>query len=653
VTTHLYVITSPARPAVRAAVWSKGRAALLSLLGVSTLAASDGGYWPTAWGWTAIAFCWLAALALVFQGRHELGRLEVAVLAALAGLLAWILLSVLWTSSAGRSMLEAERTAAYGAGLLAALVFTGSRSYRALLGGIWVAVWLVSAYALATRLFPERLGVFDPIAEYRLSEPLGYWNALAIFAAFGVLLALGLAAHAPGPVLPSLAAASLLTLLPTLYFTFSRGGWIALGVGLCGAVAIDPDRLRLITAALVLTPTAALGIAVAYSADALTRTTASVEAASRDGHRLALVLVGLAVANVLVVLALRLLDSCITIPRAAQRAFVAVLCVVLAASLAATFARYGDPAAIARRAYHSFVASPPPSDEDLNRRLFTLSSNGRVETWKAAWAASEDHRWLGSGAGSYEQYWLRHRTEPMKVVDAHSLYLETLAELGPLGLLLLLAALAPPIVAAIRARGEPLVPVALGAYVAYLTHAAVDWDWEMTAVTLTALLCGAALLVAARTGDVVVLSRNVRVALVAGVVAVAGFAFVGLVGNSVISSATKSADAGRWTEAEAKARRAMAWMPWSSDPWQTVGHAQLARQRIPEAQAALRSAIAKDTQDWELWANLARTSTGRMRTRAAMRAIALNPLAPELADLRRLVGGQNGPGATEASGQAE
>jgi len=55
-----------------------------------------------------------------------------------------------------------------------------------------------------------------------------------------------------------------------------------------------------------------------------------------------------------------------------------------------------------------------------------------------------------------------------------------------------------PVYAAFKARRHPLVPAAFGAYVAYLVHAGVDWDWEMTAVTLTALFIGASIVAAER-----------------------------------------------------------------------------------------------------------------------------------------------------------
>ena len=96
-------------------------------------------------------------------------------------------------------MLEGQRALLYVA-VLAALVLLVRRSTVPLvLAATLVAIFLASGYGLLTRLFPERLGVFDPVAAYRLEEPLTYWNALGIFAAMGALLALGFAAAGAEP----------------------------------------------------------------------------------------------------------------------------------------------------------------------------------------------------------------------------------------------------------------------------------------------------------------------------------------------------------------------------------------------------------------------------------------------------------------------
>src|SRR5439155_13230276 len=121
---------------------------------------------------------------------------------------------------------------------------------------------------------------------------------------------------------------------------------------------------------------------------------------------------------------------------------------------------------------------------NLNNRLFSLAGNGRPDYWKAAWHDWRARPLLGSGAGTYEQYWLQHRSIQSKVRDAHSLYMETLAELGLPGLALLVSMFAVPLVAAFRVRRSRLTAGAVGAYIAFLVHAAADWDWEMTVITL-------------------------------------------------------------------------------------------------------------------------------------------------------------------------
>src|SRR5204862_76074 len=84
-----------------------------------------------------------------------------------------------------------------------ALLFVRRRTVPALIGGVLTAITAISAYSLATRLFPDRIGTFDPLAVYRLEEPIGYWNALGIFADMDVLLALGVAARGRSTIAPA------------------------------------------------------------------------------------------------------------------------------------------------------------------------------------------------------------------------------------------------------------------------------------------------------------------------------------------------------------------------------------------------------------------------------------------------------------------
>jgi O-antigen ligase len=150
----------------------------------------------------------------------------------------------------------------------------------------------------------------------------------------------------------------------------------------------------------------------------------------------------------------------------------------------------------------------------------------RVDYWSVAWRQWHENTFLGAGAGTFARYWELEEM-PVAVLDAHSIYLETLAELGPVGLVLLLGALAVPILAALNDRDHPLTGVAASAYTAYLVHAGLDWDWEMPAVTVAGLLCGVALLASGRQrrGEITIGPRGRRAfalaALAIGVLALA------------------------------------------------------------------------------------------------------------------------------------
>jgi O-antigen ligase len=118
--------------------------------------------------------------------------------------------------------------------------------------------------------------------------------------------------------------------------------------------------------------------------------------------------------------------------------------------------------------------------------------NDRVAYWRVAAQDLRSHVVVGSGAGTYAAYWSRHPQRAyFAPLHAHSVYLETGAELGAVGLALLLAMFAVPL-SAIGSRD----PIRLGAacgFLAFVLHAGVDWDWEMPVVTAAALYLAAVL----------------------------------------------------------------------------------------------------------------------------------------------------------------
>src|ERR671938_224713 len=120
----------------------------------------------------------------------------------------------------------------------------------------------------------------------------------------GVLLGRVFAAKGRSALLRVAAAAALVPLACTLYFTFSRGAWLALAAGAGGALALDPARLRTVAILLALLPAPALAVLAASRSHALTHAGASLAAATHDGHRVALVLAVLSVAEGSVALAL-------------------------------------------------------------------------------------------------------------------------------------------------------------------------------------------------------------------------------------------------------------------------------------------------------------------------------------------------------------
>jgi O-antigen ligase len=122
-------------------------------------------------------------------------------------------------------------------------------------------------------------------------------------------------------------------------------------------------------------------------------------------------------------------------------------------------------------------------------RFGSLQTN-RYAYWRVALVDGFAKRPVtGVGAGGFAAIWLRYRKITERVKVAHSLYVETLAELGLVGFGFLLIWFGGIAASARRAyNAAPMVAAGpIAAIVVFATHAAVDWDWEMPAVTLVAL----------------------------------------------------------------------------------------------------------------------------------------------------------------------
>lgn len=601
-------------------------AAVLAFAVVLGLAAAQGGYFPTAWGWASVPLLAAVAVTLALRSELDLTRSERFFLGALAALTAWTTASTIWSVAPAETVLEVERLLLYVAAAAAALIVGRSSSEQLVPAALLTAIALICSFALATRLLPDRIGVYDTSGGYRLSQPIGYWNGLGLFAAMGVLLALGFAARARTTTPRAACGALLVVLLPTVYFTFSRGAWIALVAGLVVAVAVDPRRLQLLATVIVLGLAPVLAVVLAWREPGLTHTQTSLVHAAHAGHHVAVAVLALAAANAGLAAALARAERRLRVPAVGRALFGGVVTAAVLVVLIGGLVRYGGPAHIVKRVYTSFK-SPPPQTGSLNKHLLNLSGTHRADLWRLAWDDSAHHRLLGAGAGTYERYFLAHQPPAIEQVrDAHNLYLETLAELGPIGLALLLAFLLSPLPALRHARHRPLLPLVFGAYVAYLVHVSADWDWELPAVTLVALYCMATIVRSGSADDAPLPVRSTLRWSIGGLaVAASLFATITLIGNAALAGSGAALQRGNVTSAAVDARRARVLLPWSPLPLDALGRAQLQAGLVAEARRSFRRATSQDPGDWQLWYDLAGTTTGAEHSRSLAHVAALYP----------------------------
>jgi len=243
----------------------------------------------------------------------------------------------------------------------------------------------------------------------------------------------------------------------------------------------------------------------------------------------------------------------------------------------------------------------------------SLRSNERVRYWRVAVRETEAHPLVGSGAGTFADWWLRERRVPVSTLEAHSFYVETLAELGPLGLLLALTVVAVPVAAAARS-GEPVLAAAV---VAFAVGAAVDFHWELAGVTAPAVLVAATAVAGggnARRRSARSVAPLLTALIAAGVLAYAG--------NERLASAQSALQDRNATAAVAEARDALRFAPYSAAAWEVIGDAE----RSP---SAYRRAIALDPNAWTAWSKLAGVAHGESRRLALREAARLDPLASE------------------------
>jgi hypothetical protein len=465
------------------------------LVGPTVLAFYAGGYFdgPRA---VAAAVAWALVLVLAVAGpmpfpASRAGRVAVA---GLAGLAVWSAVSVAWAPLEGPAVDSVQRLLLYTGALLAAVALlrhTGAA--RAAEPVLALGTVAVIGYGLSGRLLP---GLIDLIsarsygAGGRLEQPITYWNGEGLLAAIGLVLCVRIAGdHTRAAWMRIAAAAACAPLGTGVYLSYSRGALAVTGLGLIVLLAAAPtwQQLRATGIGLGAGSLAAACSAAFPGVASLSGTLAEQE---RDGAlMLAVLLAVMAGASLLAARCIRseagaavrtgMLPHARRLP--AMAAGAAALCVIgLVAGGLAENAKRGETAATG-----------------LSR--FASVSSVRYEYWRVGVDAFWQDPVRGTGAGGFRVAWRLERRVPHGVSEVHSLPLEMAAELGLPGLALFGLFIGGMIAAAgsaLRSRA-PLAPAACAVCTAWLLHATIDWDWQLPAVTLPALVLAGGLLAAA------------------------------------------------------------------------------------------------------------------------------------------------------------
>jgi hypothetical protein len=478
------------------------------------MAFDAGGYFPPSYlSAGAIAFLTVAVLLVLARPRYALSTQALTAIVALGGLALWTGLSSLWSPAPSAAVEAMQRDLAYVALLALGLIAAGSGRYARHL--VWLAlgvICVICGAALLSRLYPDV--VSSPRQGqgfYRLSYPLTYWNALGALAGVGAVLGFGLAAD---PTvrwgMRGLAGAVTLPLVITLTMTLSRGAWLALIVGLVVLVLLGAHRGSLLLTAAIVGGGCALALLRLQSYSALIDDPTAGSGQESAGHAFGpqLLLLSAAVGVTLAVFgAARSSPELMTRLDRAFRPLMIGIGVLAAVLLVGGYAfrsssadavvanQFADVGDWIDRQWDDFMAPAGLGPAETGTKRITAGFSGsRSDVYRVALDAFGGAPFEGAGGGSFRVHWFAERRIGEQSVNAHSLELETLAELGVVGSALLAAFLGAIGYAAVRSRLKPggltrSQSAAVGAAcTVWVVHSAVDWDWQMSALTGTVLL---------------------------------------------------------------------------------------------------------------------------------------------------------------------
>ena len=621
----------------------------------AALAYSSGGYSTEVIAAATVGIWWVVIVALITRlvPRRPIPPLAIvsgACLAAFGGLTA---LSMIWANDASRAFTEVVRVAGYLGLFVLTVVVSARTGARPWLAGIAIGIVVVVVGADLSRFDPSLFGGADrsifvslPASNGRLSYPVGYWNGLGAILAIGLLLLAWFGSFASSRLWRAAATAALPVLGLAMYLTSSRGGLAAMAVGVCVFLVFSREWVRILGTLVIGALTSAVLIGLTSQWEDL-RHALTTHDAYVQGRWLAL-------ATVLCVLAAGaaryVADGWlgrVRLPRKVARRGLAAVVVLGLIVLA-----FSHPIDRLRDFSNSNdIASA--SSATGSGHIGSFSGTGRSQFWGQAIDAFDSDPVIGIGAGNYELWWNQHHPIDLITIDAHSLYLQTLAELGILGILLLLGFLGTALYAGWRAvvrradvgNGGEVMGAALAVFLAGLTSAAFDWTWQLPAafvpvIVMAALLSGPAsqpVAVVAEPGVTRLTPRwrarggqyglGVATLLCAWVaIWVAGDQLVASV--QLDSSRTALAN-GDFESAAQSARNASAIQPWSSEAQVQLALAERGNGDFAASVAAAREAVDRASHDWRPWLVFAESTAAAGNRRGAEYGLAIaNRLSP-------------------------
>jgi O-antigen ligase/polysaccharide polymerase Wzy-like membrane protein len=459
------------------------------------LAFNSGGMFELTTAFAAVFVLAVAAVASALAPRPLAGLAPrgLAAIGLLALLAIVTLLSGSWSGAAGRAAVGFDRVLLYLAvlALFACLPRSADR-FRWVLRFLLAAAAAVALIGLLSRLLPAVWPTAPGLVSDRLAYPITYWNSFGMLVAIATVLAAHHAADEREPGWVRVTAAALLPgLAATLLLTFSRG---AIAVAVAGIVvyALAARPRGLPGAAIAALPATAAALIATNAASLVHEGTPLTPAALGQAHELAWILAACTAGAAILRAATLPLDNRLAeaevSARAARRAWAigagAVAVLVLAFLLA-------GGASTVRDQYDRAVEAVDSSGGQ-SARLFTLGSDGRQPLWETAESSFSAAPVAGHGAGTFQLAWQRSDGRPDRFY-AYSLYLETAAELGVVGLVLLVATLLVLLIgAAVLIRGPDRAAYAAGfaLILAWALHAGLDLDWQTPAVSVPVFALG-------------------------------------------------------------------------------------------------------------------------------------------------------------------